>query len=264
MNRLFLMGVAGLGLLLAGPASAADLPVKAPPAKTLPFASRFTWTGCYGGAHAGGAWEQKDVTDPVRLVQDNVNLGMPGNTLGTTTTRVNPSGAVVGGQIGCDYQFTPSLVLGIEAAASGTTMKATTVVPLQPGVAMPGDVANVYARTDFITTVTGRLGYAVDHWMFYGKGGVGWASDKYSVTGTFNGNAFNFQGLNLRTGWTLGAGVEWAFTDDWSARLEYDYYDFGTEHVRVVDMANGPGDLNIKQAVQMVKLGVNFHFRDLQ
>jgi outer membrane immunogenic protein len=259
MNKLNLLGAAGLALAAAGPAFAADLaqmPVKAT------FAQRFTWTSCYLGAHVGGAWMRNDVTAPVLLVQDNVNLGGPGFTTGgPTTASVNENGAEVGGQIGCDYQFPSNFVLGVEGAASGGTMKGSTVVALPNS---PPDTALVSVKTDFVPTLTGRAGYAVDHWLFYAKGGVAWASSKYSVTGTFNGGAglglpFDFEGLSLRVGWTAGGGVEWAFADDWSARLEYGYYDFGTHTATMSDVVNGPGPLSFKTTMQTVKLGVNFH-----
>src|SRR5271155_2234239 len=103
MNKLNFLGAAALALAVARPAYAADLPQV--PVKAT-FAQRFTWTSCYLGAHVGGAWMQNDVTDPVLLVQDNVNLGGPGFTTGgPTTVGVSETGAVVGGQIGCDYQF---------------------------------------------------------------------------------------------------------------------------------------------------------------
>jgi outer membrane immunogenic protein len=259
MNKLNLLGAAGLALAAAGPAFAADLPQM--PVKAT-FAQRFTWTSCYLGAHVGGAWMRNDVTDPVLLVQDNVNLGGPGFTTGgPTTASVNENGAEVGGQIGCDYQFPSNFVLGVEGAASGGTMKGSTVVALPNS---PPDTALVSAKTDFVPTLTGRAGYAVDHWLFYAKGGVAWASSKYSVTGTFNGGAglglpFDFEGLSLRIGWTAGGGVEWAFADDWSARLEYGYYDFGTHTATMSDVVNGPGPLSFKTTMQTVKLGVNFH-----
>jgi outer membrane immunogenic protein len=259
MNKLNFLGAAGLALAVAAPAFAADLPQM--PVKAT-FAQRFTWTSCYLGAHVGGAWMRNDVTDPVLLVQDNVNLGGPGFTTGgPTTARVNESGAEVGGQIGCDYQFPSSFVLGVEGSASGGTMKGSTVVALPDS---PPDTALINVKTDFVPTLTGRAGYAVDHWLFYAKGGVAWASSKYSVTGTFNGGAglglpFDFEGLSLRTGWTAGGGVEWAFADDWSARLEYGYYDFGTHTATLNDAVNGPGPLSFKTTMQTVKLGVNFH-----
>jgi outer membrane immunogenic protein len=262
MKKLILLGAVGLALTVVGSAFAADLPPEMPVKAS--FVQRFTWTGCYLGAHVGGAWMKNDVTDPVLLVQDNVNLGGPGFTTGgPTTVGVNENGAVIGGQIGCDYQFPSNFVLGIEGAVSGGTMKGSRVVALPDS---PPDTALVSVKTDFVPTLTGRAGYAVDHWLFYAKGGVAWASNKYSVTGTFGGAGaivpgipFDFEGLSARTGWTAGGGVEWAFADDWSARLEYDYYDFGTHTATMNDAVNGPGPLSFKTTMQTVKLGVNFH-----
>src|SRR6202158_4806156 len=121
MNRLIFLGAAGLAWTLAGPAFAADLspmPVKAS------FVERFTWTSCYLGAHLGGSWAKENVTDPILLVQDNPAFGGPGFTpAGPTTIGVNQSGAMIGGQIGCDYQFPSNFVLGVEGAVSGSTMK---------------------------------------------------------------------------------------------------------------------------------------------
>ena len=252
MNKLLFLGAAALALTVAETAVAADFPLE--PVAKASFVSRFTWTGCYLGAHVGGAWQPKDATDPVLLVQDG--LGGAGTTVGTTTARLNSTGAVYGGQIGCDYQFSPNFVVGVEGAVSAGALRGSTVVPLP---ANPGDAALVTARTDFIPTLTARLGYAVDHLLFYGKGGIAWTNDKYSVTGVFLGTPFDAEGLGMRTGWTAGAGVEWAFTNEWSARLEYDYYDFGRSNVLMSDATNAFASIvTFRQSAQMVKLGVNF------
>src|ERR1700686_4585472 len=92
------------------------------------IAARFNWTSCYLGGHVGGGFGTKDITDPVQLVQDSF-LGA-GFTSGITTVSSTPRGAVIGGQIGCDYQFASSLVIGVEGAVSGSTMKNTTSVGL--------------------------------------------------------------------------------------------------------------------------------------
>jgi outer membrane immunogenic protein len=260
MNKLIFLAGAGLALTVVGSACAADLPPQMPIKAS--FVERFTWTSCYLGAHLGGGWAKENVTDPVLLVQDNAGLGGPGFTTGgPATAGVNQSGAVIGGQIGCDYQFPSNFVLGIEGAVSGSTMKGSRLVALPDS---PPDTALISVKTDFMPTLTARVGYAADHWLFYAKGGVAWASNKYSVVGTFNGGAglglpFDFEGLSVRTGWTAGGGVEWAFAEDWSARLEYDYYGFGTHTATMNDIINGPGPLSFKTTMQMVKLGVNFH-----
>jgi outer membrane immunogenic protein len=239
MKKLMLASAALASLSI--PALAADLAVKAPRRPVV--APAFTWTSCFLGAQAGGGWARKDITDPIELVE-----GAPAAT-GVTTARVRPSGAIVGGQFGCDYQVAPNWVFGVEGEASGSTMKGDTAV----GLPTLGGTALVTARTDFLASVTGRLGYAADHWLYYVRGGAAWAGDKYTVTG----NGFGFEGLDTRSGWIVGAGIEWAFATNWSARLEYDYYGFGTHSV-VMD-PDSLATLNVKQDVQTVKLGVNFH-----
>jgi opacity protein-like surface antigen len=249
MNKLILAGAALASLSI--PALGADMRVKGPPPVPL-----FTWTSCFLGMHAGGGWAQKDVTDPVQLVQDAFEGGPV--TTGVTTASISPSGGVVGGQFGCDYQFAPNWVIGVEGAASGADIKSNTLVVLPLGD--PGDSALVTARTDFLASVTGRLGYAVDRWLFYVRGGAAWAGDKFTVTGAFLGTGFGFEGLDTRPGWTVGAGVEWAFSGSWSARLEYDYYGLGTRTILMTDTLNAlSGFVDVKQNVQTVKVGVNFH-----
>src|SRR5579862_7669275 len=240
--------------LLAVPASSADLsmlPLKAP------TAAAFSWTSCYAGGQVGGGWESSDVTDPVQLVQDSFLFA--GATTGVTTVGVNSAGFVGGGQIGCDYQFDPRWVLGIEGAILGSTMKGSNTVGLPLG--NPGDMATVSAKTDFIPSVTVRAGYALDRVLLYAKGGVAWAGDTYDVTGSFTGIPFGFEGLDTRTGFTVGGGVEWAFSGPWSLSLEYDYYNFGHGTVLMIDPVNAPLGLPVdtKQNIQVVLLGLNFH-----
>src|SRR5215468_6180708 len=138
---------------IASCALAADLPIKAP-GVPVPV---FTWTSCFLGAHAGGGWAKKDITDPAAIVENAFGLDL---SPGVTTAHVNPSGAVIGGQFGCDYQFAANWVGGVEGAVSGATMKGDTAVGLSDGT-----TALVTARTDFLGSVTGRLGYAMDRWL---------------------------------------------------------------------------------------------------
>jgi opacity protein-like surface antigen len=219
-----------------------------------PFVQRFTWTGCYLGGQIGGGFAKKDITDPVGLVQESF---LPGSTTGITTAGLSPSGVVIGGQVGCDYQFAPSWVIGIEGAAAGSTMKASGIVGLPAG---NPDTALVEAKTDFLTSVTGRLGYAFDRVLVYGKGGVAMAADRYDVSGSFAGTPFGFTGLENRFGWTAGAGVEWMLTQHWSVNLEYDYYGFGTKTIAMYDPTNVLlGNVDVRQSIQVVKVGFNFH-----
>jgi outer membrane immunogenic protein len=252
MRKLLLANLAALTMSMAGPALAADMPIKAP----APFAERFSWTSCYVGGHVGGGFANKDLTDPVQLVQDSF-LGA-GNTVGVTTVNPSPSGVVIGGQIGCDYEFPSSFVIGVEGAASGSTMRGSKLVGLPLG--FPGESALVQANTDFLASLTGRVGYAFGDVLLYARGGAALAGDKFEVSGAFTGLPFDFRGLDDRFGWVVGGGVDWAVTPHWSINLEYDYYDFGHGNVLMTDGINGfAGLVDVKQTVQVVKAGFNFH-----
>ncbi len=234
--------------LLAFSAFGADLgpvtPLKAPPAPPP-----FTWTSCHAGGHVGGAWGHKDVND---------TAGVLAPLTGFSSVSLDTSGYMLGGQIGCDYQVASSWVFGLEGAASGGRIGASTAVALPLGI--PGDGASFKQTTDFLTSATARAGYGWDHWLVYGKGGVALVGDKYSAVGAFLGTPYDFEGLESRLGWTAGAGIEWALWDDWSLRLEYDYYGFGQRNVTFIDSISGTsGPENIRQNVQVVTLGLNFH-----
>jgi outer membrane immunogenic protein len=242
--RATLLGGAAASLLTVS-ALAADLRI--PPAQPQVVIPPFTWTSCYAGVQAGGGWGKKDLTDTVGILSS-----LPG---GFSAANLDVSGYMVGGQIGCDHQFAPTWVVGIEGAATGGNISKTT------NFAVPGDTASFRSTTDFLASITGRIGYAFDRWMVYGKGGVALVGDRYHVDDVA-GNYF-FDATENRIGWTAGAGVEWAFTPEWSVKLEYNYYGFGTKSVLLVDTTtpNPNAPVNISQSIQLVTLGVNFHAR---
>lgn len=254
MRKLPFAQAAALAVTLAGPAVAADLPLRS----EVPYVPPFSWTSCYLGGHIGGGRGTKDMTDPVFLVQENL-IGA-GTTTGVTTVATTPTGVVIGGEIGCDYQFSSNIVIGIEGTASGTTMRGRRNVSLHDS---PPDVALVQANNDFLAGVTGRIGYAFDNLLLYGRGGVAVAGDKYNVSGgtvAGGGVPFNFQGADNRYGWVAGGGVDWAFSRHWSMNVEYDYYHFGRGAILMTDAIGGTtGVVDVKQTVQVVKVGFNFH-----
>jgi outer membrane immunogenic protein len=260
MRKLLLASVATLLLSAGAPAWSAELPIRVGPAIVIPA---FTWTSCYAGAHIGYGWSRKDMTDPVELVQDLLSGAQV--TPALAPVGISPKGYIVGGQFGCDYQFAGSnWVIGFEGAVTGGNLKGETQVglPLDPDV--PGNPALVTARADFIPSGTVRLGYAWDRWLLYGKAGAAGVSDRYSMVGVFSPitapTPFNFQGLDLRIGWTAGAGLEWAFSEDWSIKVEYDYYGFGHKSVLMSDSNLGlSGPVDVSQSVQTIRVGLNFH-----
>jgi len=235
--KAILLGAAAFSLLTVS-AFGADLELPAPVSPPL-----FGWTSCYGGGQVGGGWGQKDLTD---------SAGVLAPITGFAAANLGISGYMLGGQIGCDYQFASNWVLGIEGAVSGGNIGGSTTV------VVPGNNATFKDTTDFLTSVTGRVGYAWDRWLLYAKGGAAWAGDRYSAFDSLA--TYDFEGLETRFGWTAGVGVEWALWNDWSLKLEYDYYGFGSRSVTFIDNISGTvGPEDIKQSIQVVKLGLNFH-----
>jgi outer membrane immunogenic protein len=240
-----LLAVTALSLLSAS-AFAADLGV---PLKALPGPAPFAWTGCYAGANAGGGWGQKDLIDSAGFLG---GLGPPG---GPRAASLNIDGYMLGGQLGCDYQFDSGLVLGVEGYAAGGNIGGNALVPV------PGGNATFSDTTNLLTSGTARIGYAYGRWLPYVKGGVAWASNNYTVAEVLG--AYNATASEDRFGWTVGAGIEWAVWGDWSVKLEYDYYGFGTQSVTFTDgVSNTTGPVSINQSIQVVMLGLNFRVSD--
>jgi outer membrane immunogenic protein len=226
-------------------AFAADLSTKAP----APIAV-YNWTGCYVGGHIGGAFS------------DDTTI----NRLGVSRSH-DSSGFVGGGQIGCDYQFAPGWVLGAEGRAAWTSLResnAGTVTFPSLGVTVPSQFT---VSNDFLASATARFGYSfVDRWLLYVKGGAAWTSEKVddafiSPPGTPTaGLAIDPRTSTTRTGWTVGSGVEWAFARNWSATLEYDYYDFGSRGLNLTDANTHVIVSSFKDTIHAVTIGVNYRF----
>jgi outer membrane immunogenic protein len=212
-----LLAAAAFSLLTVS-AFAADLemPIKGPLAPPP-----FTWSGCYAGGQVGGGWGQKDLNDSAGIVSP---------ISGFTSANLNISGYMLGGQLGCDYQFASNWVVGVEGSATGGNIGGSIGAPT-PG--LPGDSATFHEKTDLLTSATARIGYSWNDWLFYAKGGAAWASDQYSAFDVLA--TYDFEGLETRFGWTAGAGIEWALWNSWSIKLEYDYYGFGTRGVTFID-----------------------------
>jgi len=236
-----------MGLIVGGPALAADVAVKAP--LSAPPMRVFTWTGCYLGGNGMAGWGRKEFPDPTAIF-----TGAPSVPL----VSIDPKGWLIGAQAGCDDQIAGNLVIGIEGAMSGGSIKGDSTVAIPFG--NPGDSALVSAKLDALGSVTGRFGYAFGRSLLYAKGGFAWADEQYSAVGLFTGAPFDLEAPETRFGWTLGGGLDWAFSDYWSIGLEYDYYNFGHRSVTFLDANSGlAGPIDIKQSIQTVRLGLSFH-----
>jgi outer membrane immunogenic protein len=229
MKKFLLGTVALVALGATAPALAADLPARtaAPYTKAPAYvAPIYNWTGFYIGGHIGGAF-----------AGNNSLSGSDGRFLG-------------GVQGGADYQFGNNWVIGVEAEYSwlangnnGVTFPAGTVVS---------------TNSDQLGSVTGRLGYSFGPTLLYAKGGYAWKdNDNISVVSGGAPAAFTTDGGH-KDGYTVGAGVEYMFAPSWSAKLEYQYYNFGSS-----TFLTGPGDIvgtRFTDSDHTVKAGVNYRF----
>lgn len=256
--------LAGTALALSGPAFAADLapvlPAKAPIAAAP---DPFTWSSCYVGVHIGAGWDRTRFSDPGTGGVQNIEPA--GDSI-----HVDGTGALGGGQVGCDQEFASHWVLGLAGDFSWANIEGETGDPFFGGKA--GNPITLHSKTDFLGSVTGRIGYAVDHYLFYAKAGPAWEHDKdgaenlITMNGAFCVVGFTFVPCNptataTRTGWVAGFGTEWAFAKNWSAFAEFDYYGFGSKTLQFSDPNSiGPISLSVKEDVEVAKVGLNYRF----
>ncbi|MEF3365863.1 outer membrane protein [Methylocystis sp. 9N] len=277
--------------LTAGTAVAADLPhykAPLPPPPPPPL-----WTGFYVGLNAGYTWSNSNnVTLGAFSGAFNPNQGNAAAfaanyaLLASGTFRGNSDGFIGGGQIGYNWQFYNSFVAGVEAdiqgvAGSSSRRGFATALGDQFGNTITSAVS-VSKSLDYLGTVRGRLG-----WLFtptlliYGTGGLAYggvntsASISQFITNPFLGPAFGSGSFSdTRVGWTAGGGVEWMFWPNWSAKVEYLYYDLGTVSysagvlapaLQVVPGSPNPLFANFHEARtrfngNIVRAGLNYHF----
>ena len=251
--KLHLSSVILIGVL--GSAFAADMPVKAPVYKARTVAPINNWTGFYVGGHAGWGWVRASTT----LLTDPSGAFPPGFKF-----CCDRDGFLGGGQVGFNWQ-TGNWVFGVEGDWSAAKSHRTVIInsPIIPGV------TRIATGDDhWFATATGRIGYAQDKWLVYAKGGVAWynETDGATTTGVPGvGTVISASVRDTRTGWTAGAGLEWALWTNWSAKIEYNFMDFGTEHVTFVSIsppiAVGTfGTADIPTQVHAVKVGINYRF----
>ncbi len=207
MRRQILLASVG-ALAIAGSAFAADLPYRGPPPVYVPPPPIFTWTGIYIGGQIGYAWARDDA--------NFTTLNPPGAFFNAST---RPQGVIGGAHVGYNLQFGP-WVIGLEGSVDGTSLNDTvTLAGVVPAL-------TVQSREDVQGSIRGRLGIAFDRVLLYGTGGAAFSNVKndYRLGAPF----FLAESITkTRTGWTVGGGLAYAITNNWSIGAEYRYSDFG-------------------------------------
>jgi len=190
-------------LIVAVPALAADLPSRKEAPAFIAPAPVYSWTGFYIGADIGGGWSELNST-----------------TVAGAAFNSSAAGVVGGGRIGYNYQIN-QFVIGLEGDFYGTGIGQTKY--------FPSIDATVNTSQNWLASINGVAGFAIDRTLLYVIGGVAWAdaSSAFTPGASYNGAA-NFTVSHTYTGYDIGGGVAYAFTPNWIGHVEYRHYGFGS------------------------------------
>jgi outer membrane immunogenic protein len=226
-----LLSAVALGVLLATPVVAADMrmPMKAPPAPVQTYG--YNWSGFYIGGHAGGGFGEKCFTS------GGFDLGCHDH-----------DGFVGGGQIGFNIQSN-QFVFGVEFSGSWADLTGSHDQALNNGDSL------LHSDTDTILLLTGRVGLAFDRALLYVTGGGAWVRNEFQYN---EGAAVLWTAKQNRTGWTIGAGLEYGLAPNWSIAVQYNYIDLGDKDVNFV----GPTAFTIQadSHIHLATARINYRF----
>lgn len=290
MRRLSIsVAAAALVVALSPVADAADLQqaplYKAPPPQPAPV---YSWNGWYVGLNAGAAFSDNDVntigsTSYVNLAHSDALANATASALGATANiPLSTTSFIGGGQIGYNWQIMNAWVAGLETDIAGliggnnigTAQIATPI----PGVGTNSSAITVTRDLQFLGTFRGRVGFlATPTFLLYGTGGLAYGGVDLSTDVVQSRGPRPFgtpvsggtSSSDTRVGWTAGAGAEWMFLPNWSAKVEYLHYDLGQASDEFnITHYNAQGALifvnNVRTEATMsgdiVRAGVNYHF----
>jgi outer membrane immunogenic protein len=227
--------------------SAADLApyTKAP----APIVSVYNWGGFYIGGHVGGAWTQQEWIN-------TANTTIFGDLSPGNGFRQRGTGVFGGGQAGYNWQAS-NFVFGLEGTVSGLDTRGS-VLNTVFGAGLDDRFS---WRADWMATITGRAGIAVNNNLFYVKGGYAGVNNRLSVSDTlpvFTGSGSQTAWHN---GWTVGAGWEYGITANWIVGLEYDYSAFQTKSYQLAGAAVGTYTFDVKpRDIQSAVVRLSYKF----
>lgn len=244
---------AGAAVFSAAGARAADLPsrVEAPAPAPIAAPPVFTWIGFYVGLNAGYGWGD-----------EKVGFFIPGTGNFPNVGTLNRSGFVGGAQAGYNWQY-GSVVLGIETDIQYSGMRDRLGPVTLPG----GIVATATGRTNWYGTLRPRIGYAFGNTLIFATGGLAYGNNRATLAAVDGaGNNFLIANNSTRVGWTLGGGIEHAFNNNWSVKLEYGYVHLGSKRASapVLNAALVPtgqtATTTFTNNFHTVRAGLNYRF----
>lgn len=189
----------------------------------------FSWSSAYVGGQIGYAWGKSDFSNDA------------GN------ARLKPNGFLGGVYAGYNFALNNNVVLGIDGDVTYNDLSEKVDI-IDADNFTVGEFEN---KVRWSGAVRARAGYAVDRFLPYIAGGVAFANVKSA------GNLYdrNFSESKTLTGWTLGAGVDYAATDNLIVRLEYRYTDYGHK-----DFSYDGAVFRDKLKTNDIRLGVAYKF----
>jgi outer membrane immunogenic protein len=243
-----------IGLAVAAPlatACAADITVPgASYYPKFPPPAIYDWTGIYVGGHIGGG-----------LLVDSVSQNgvSPGGFNLANSGNLRPAGVIGGAQIGANYEFVP-WVVGLEGSWTDSAINGNTLIGCV-GPCATGTIAQerFTSQAEWFAALTGRFGYAANDWLFYGKVGGAWMNVRYTEDLLTTGAPVTAATQVLtdnRTGFTVGAGIEFGLVENLSAKVEYDFYDFGSKNYNF----NAITPVSVGSNLHTIIVGLNYKF----
>jgi outer membrane immunogenic protein len=235
MKKFLLTGVA-FAALACGSALAADMPARlgAPVKAPEMMMAGYNWSGFYVGAHAGGGWSEKCF----RFV-------------GASDGCHDGDGGLAGGQVGFNMQ-SGQFVFGIEFSGSWANIAGS-----HNAVLVPADSYGSEAKA--LMMLTGRVGMTFDRMLLYVTGGGAWARDEFRYTDAAP-LATSVTKQN-RSGWTVGAGLEYGLSPNWSIAAQYNYVDLGDKNVRFAGTTGVfPFTDSVDQNLHLATVRLNYRF----
>jgi outer membrane immunogenic protein len=258
MKKFLLGSIALIALNSADSALAADMSVKAPVYKAPMVVSSYSWTGLYIGVNAGGAWGKSDITTFLTGI-----FGVNTTAVGIADSpSLKPNGFTGGVQGGYNYQI-GNIVLGIELDLNYLGLKDSLSGTFPyPGLGGGTFTVSNSVQTDWLFTARTRIGYAFDRALIYATGGLAVTNVRYNES--FNDVFATSENSSIsanKTGWTAGGGLEYAMTNNWSAKAEYLYANFGSVN-SAVHAINAPVTFHheARLTTNIVRAGLNYKF----
>jgi outer membrane immunogenic protein len=208
----------------------------------------WSWTGIYGGVHVGAGWGNTESTLTGVATPVAVPFTLP-------FSQTSTSGFLGGVQLGANYQAGWA-VFGVQGDIAGADIKGTSPCLV---------VLSCRSKTDWLASVTGRLGAVVlDRGLVYAKGGAAWQNTTHDVDlptlGPIGGNLTSREITHF--GWTVGLGTEWMITNNWSAFVEYNYYEFDKKNYGFA-LTPAPAvtiNADLRNTLSTAKVGLNYKF----